>query len=290
MPDENSQGPYQLPSETVYQASAPALPQPLKRGVVIQPPQPLKQTDIDQPIDTQPDIYAGPSRPVNANADVYPKPPQPEGVVTDVFQPQIAPSQAANQPLTPLKPILNQPPLGPPAAPVDHLAMAEPVTAVRKRGRRKYLKPITYGLALLILIAAGYLFISSTVNNSLTTKTLSDGGFSYSFSFYKAAMLVHFSDGTYAYKFKDSVIAGVKPTNDNLVTNCSEIGNQWQTAFTVQVYGATRVVCTNNNTDYSMMFKALGHNQLFSVVYYSKQSSSLNSKLQTILSSVKVNQ
>lgn len=151
------------------------------------------------------------------------------------------------------------------------------------------LKKVLGTVLIFILLLGGYGFLEYMFTG-MTPKTLSNGGYTYSFTFNKRASLVHLSDGSAAYKYSSSTIASVKPTNDIEPVNCSEIGAQWKEAFTVHVYGASRLVCTPNGFGYSMFFTALHHEHLFSVVYSSQQSTSTYPKLESIFKSVKVSQ
>jgi hypothetical protein len=160
-------------------------------------------------------------------------------------------------------------------------------TAGAKYDKLNVLKKAMGTILILILLLGGYGLLEYMFTG-MATKTLSNGGYTYSFTFNKRAGLVHLNDGSAAYKYSSSIIASIKPTNDVTPVSCSEIGAQWKQAFTVQVYGATRLVCTPNDAGYSMFFTALNHNHLFSVVYSKQQPTSVYSKLKTVFGSVKV--
>jgi hypothetical protein len=202
-----------------------------------------------------------------------------------------SPQQPLNEPVVQPQPSIplnsdNQVPVGLSAS---QLGLNSPINDSFGRGR--FLKKAIIIIIVLIVIALGGLFFKSTLTG-LGTKTLSNGGYTYTFKFYKSANLVQLSGGSNAYKYLDHSIAGVLPSNSPSLTNCSQIGASWTQAFTVNVYGVNGPVCTPNslNEVFSFYFTALNHNQLFTVTYNGPQTSSVYPTLQTIFGSIKVSQ
>lgn len=147
-------------------------------------------------------------------------------------------------------------------------------------------------VVVLVVLAGGFLLLKN-VFSSMGTKTLTNGGYTYSFVFYKSANKVALPNGSQAFKYQDTTVAGVVPTNENPPSACWNIGAQWKEVFTVQAYGATWPVCSPSGvamSDYTMYFKALNHAHLFTIAYSSQQPATIYPQLQTIFSSVKVSQ
>lgn len=150
-----------------------------------------------------------------------------------------------------------------------------------------YIKMVLIILAVLAVLIGGFIFAKNFFFG-MTTKTLSNGGYNYSFKFYRTASIVY-PNGGEAYKYNDNIVAGVQPTNDNLA-ECYEIGSGWTKAFTTQIDGSTRPACVVNSQAFGVLFTALNHNHLFIVTYKTKQDTSVYPMLKTIFSSVKVSQ
>jgi hypothetical protein len=120
-------------------------------------------------------------------------------------------------------------------------------------------------------------------------KTLTNGGYTYSFKFYKSAKLVTIQ-GVQSYSYSGYVTAVVIPTTQPLQTSCS---GQVTKAFSVTVNGSEQPVCTGNNGTvqvYAMHFRALNSNQYFLLLYPGQQSPPADSTLKTIFGSIKVSQ
>lgn len=206
----------------------------------------------------------------------------------------IQPTVVSSEPIQPSQPVASQSAYPQPSVPADgqmqsgmsasQLGLNTTHNSFEWGGLVK--KAVIIGV-ILVVVGGGFLFIKSSLTG-LSTKTLTNGGYSYTFQFKKSASEVQLSDGSTAYKYLNSEIAGVKPTNDPALTSCSQMGSQWTQAFIVQIAGSQHPVCTPNNQTYSLFFTAQNHNHLFAVTFSSQQTSAAYPELQTIFGSVNV--
>jgi hypothetical protein len=148
-----------------------------------------------------------------------------------------------------------------------------------------------YPLAMLIVVFGGLLFWRHF--SDMATKTLSIGGYTYSFSFFRDATYEQVNgSGFQGYTVNGNIAATVRPQSTNLVPFCSEMGDQYTEAFTVQVYGTTRPVCTAQNNlgtqVYYLGFTALNKNHGFAITYNKSQNAKVYPKLKSIFESVRV--
>lgn len=120
------------------------------------------------------------------------------------------------------------------------------------------------------------------------TKRLTNGGYTYSFRFYKQSSLIQPKANSYAYKYLNDVIAGVQPSASPALNNCSQIGSQWQEAFSVEVNKKEYKVCSPSPNLYSMYFSALNQNHLFTVTFRQNQTVTVYTTLKDIFGSVQV--
>ena len=140
-------------------------------------------------------------------------------------------------------------------------------------------------IILFVLIGVG-LYVHSYFTG-MSTKTISNGGYTYSFTFYNAASKVTLSDGSSAYKYQGKV-ASVKPFNAYPISNCSQIGTEWHLAFNVSLNANQLPVCTPNDQSFEMIFNAANHNQGFVIVCNSVQTAVNYPLLKSFFSSVTV--
>jgi hypothetical protein len=160
--------------------------------------------------------------------------------------------------------------------------------ANKKDKGRKLLKISLASVVVIVVLGAGG-FFAKTLLSDLNTKTLTNGGYTYSFKFYKSAKLVTIQ-GVQSYSYSGNVTAVVNPTTQPLQTSCS---GQETEAFSVTVNGSEQPVCTGNNGTvqvYAMHFRALNSNQYFLLLYPGQQSPPADSTLKTIFGSIKVSQ
>lgn len=153
---------------------------------------------------------------------------------------------------------------------------------------RKYIKRALITIAVLVVLVGGFTFVKDFITG-FDTKTVTNGGYTYSFMFYRFSHLVTVN-GVQIYKINNSSNVSAGPTNESVTTFCAQLNryNALQQAFTVQLYGSTRPVCEYQNTLFVMIFTALHENHIVAVTYSKPQNSSVYPKLQTIFGSVKV--
>lgn len=166
---------------------------------------------------------------------------------------------------------------------------------VKSRGRalpQKKIIKIAAGAVGAAIVIALAVFIASHLS-SLKTETVKNGNFTYSFKFYKSAVSTQ-TGGENTYKYSDRSIADPQPTNEKLVSSCSQLGAKWNQAFMIELADTQRPVCTyvtSNVQAYDMIFPALNSNHLFLVTTYnSPETASSDATLKTILESIKVSQ
>lgn len=155
---------------------------------------------------------------------------------------------------------------------------------------RRYARSgMLYPIVLLIVVAAGLLFWRYYIDG-MTTKTLSLGGYNYSFSFFRSSKFKQFSNGMQGYTINQDVSAFVGPVVD-MPQYCAELGIQYTQAFTVNIYGVTRNVCKvqyGSDQTYAVSFSTQNHNYDFVVVYNQSQNAKVYPKLASIFESIKV--
>ncbi len=204
---------------------------------------------------------------------------QPNGPTTSI--PSISPVQ--------IQPTLQAPPPRPSEGQVGVSASQMGLNSFGPRKNRTFSGLIKLALALIAvcLVVEGGLYVHNYYYG-MSQKQVTFGGYTYSFTFYTYSSKVRLSDGSFAYKYRNKVMAGGEPTVDQTVSNCSQIGGSWRLAFTAQVGGNPVPVCTYNNANFEMLFASGGHDQIFIVTYNSIQSTSNYPQINAILSSVNV--
>ncbi len=127
------------------------------------------------------------------------------------------------------------------------------------------------GIPLLILLSVtfgSWLVVQSV--SLFRTKHLTNGAYTYSFSFYKSAETVNLDQGVgLQYGTHAWVIA--KPTTDEVVNDCASVAGKWQNAFTARVEGAERPVCTDGSTTFFVTFYHGTARHLFEITYSDKK-------------------
>lgn len=155
-------------------------------------------------------------------------------------------------------------------------------------GLKLNVRRIILPLVIVLILVGVYLFLK-TFALGLGTKTLTNGGTTYTFMFYKSGYKVRLSDGTFSYKYTDKAIVTIEPSSDRVITSCSEYGNgQWQTILTDTFNGVQYPVCTLDDKTYIMEFSDLNQHNLFLLTYTSPQTSKNDTTIKTIFSSVKL--
>jgi hypothetical protein len=142
--------------------------------------------------------------------------------------------------------------------------------------------------AILVLVVGAFALLKGSLSG-FGTKSLSNSGYTYTFSFYKSANKVSLSDGSSGYSYQNHMSVKGQPVNGAIPTSCSKYSGSWQQAFTVQLGGKPYPVCTsNNNGSYAMYFSSLNHNQLFILTNNSARPATVNSTVKSIFGSIHV--
>lgn len=148
----------------------------------------------------------------------------------------------------------------------------------------------TFFVVSALLLIAGFLYWKFYLNG-MNTKSLSDGGYSYSFTFSRPAKIKQFSNGMRGYTTDADHSAIVGPIS-GLPELCGLKGDPYSLAFKVNVYGATRSVCTTQDGQdrqiYMLSFQAQHQYHEFMVTYGYSQDPNIYPKLQTIFESIEV--
>lgn len=142
------------------------------------------------------------------------------------------------------------------------------------------------------LLVGGFLYWKFYING-LVTKSLSVGGYTYSFNFTRSAKYVQYGNGMRGYQLDSNHSALVGPVS-GLPQLCGLKGSPYATAFTVQVYSQTHLVCTardsHDNQIYTLSFAYQGAYHEFQVTYGYAQNPKDYPQLIKIFESITVSQ
>jgi hypothetical protein len=145
-------------------------------------------------------------------------------------------------------------------------------------------------LALVLCVLGFWVYFDQTFTYG--TKTLENGGWTYSFSFTKAAKEVKMSGANYLYGYSTngfkSIALVMKPTNDLYLLNCKSLGPDWATAFYQNSLNVSYPVCTNKGLEYTLIFPAGNQNQLVDLISQNGKSSIDASTVKLIFGSLVV--
>jgi hypothetical protein len=148
----------------------------------------------------------------------------------------------------------------------------------------------TFFITSALLIICGLLYWKFYLN-AMNTKSLSDGGYNYSFTFSRPAKFGMYSNGMRGYATDQDHSAVVGPIS-GLPSLCGLRGDPYTLAFTVHVYGATRPVCTAQDSQDEQMFMLsfIAQNQYHEllVTYGYTNDAKIYPKLKTIFESITV--
>jgi hypothetical protein len=117
-------------------------------------------------------------------------------------------------------------------------------------------------------------------------KTMANGAYEYTFTFYKAAESVNLHAGE-GLNFEDKVLAIAKPTSEVAFDDCAFVGKEWKRAFSVSIAGQQRPVCTADNRVFLTTFDYSRAHHLFEVSYTISQASEL-AEVEKIMGSLQV--
>lgn len=141
-----------------------------------------------------------------------------------------------------------------------------------------------------LLVVSGILYWKLYLS-AMNTKSLSDGGYNYSFIFSKPAKLGTYSNGMRGYATDEDHSAVIGPIS-GLSELCGSQGDPYTLAFTVTVSGTTRPVCTAKDAQaeqmFMMTFTAQNEYHEFLVTYGYANDAKLYPKLKAIFESVSV--
>lgn len=154
---------------------------------------------------------------------------------------------------------------------------------------RTYIGFSLYVITVALLIG-GFLYWKLYVNG-MVAKSVTVGGYSYSFSFTRSAKYVPYGNGMRGYQLDNNHSALVGPVS-GLPQLCGLKGSPYATAFTVQIYGQTRPVCTARDSHddqiYTLNFKYQGNFHEFQVTYGYSQDPQVYPQLIKIFESIHV--
>lgn len=154
---------------------------------------------------------------------------------------------------------------------------------------QKFVKNAVIILFVVAVLAGGYVLLKGLFSG-MATKTLSNGGYTYTFTYYKSAKQVTLDNGSKALKDSSSTVVTVGPTTVNPPPVCTDITYKMRQISTVTIGGTSYLVCAQNNTDFTMFFTAQNHNHMMTLAYSKQQNSATLPKIENIFSSIKVSQ
>jgi hypothetical protein len=157
--------------------------------------------------------------------------------------------------------------------------------ASQRQVMRRRLFKFGAAFALLFAVAIGVVLYDKSLS-TLTAKTLANGDYTYSLSFYRSAKEVRLESSN-ALKYGDTVIAQIRPTKDSYLSNCAEIGSAWRKVSTVNIGGRDRPICSANNQAYYTNFEKDGERHLIILTYLDEQVDGMET-IESIVRSVRV--
>lgn len=152
-----------------------------------------------------------------------------------------------------------------------------------------FIKDFLYLIAVLLVV--GGLLYWKFYMNGMAKKSLSVGGYTYSFNFVRSASAAQNSNGMRGYQTDYDHIAVVGPVTSTSQL-CTGSSSQYTLAFTVQVYGNTRPVCksqdSQGNQIYALSFASQNHFHEFMITYGNTPDANAYPKLKSIFESITV--
>jgi hypothetical protein len=140
-------------------------------------------------------------------------------------------------------------------------------------------------LAIVLALTIG-IWLALGTAKPMRTFSLSNGVYAYTFLFYKSSETVNLVQGSGLKAEKAIVIA--KPTNDEVINDCGEVGKDWKTAFTATVDGMERPVCRYKENVYLVTFYHGKARHLFEVTYTNAHATPQADDVRQIMQSIKV--
>lgn len=157
--------------------------------------------------------------------------------------------------------------------------------ATQRQVMRKRLFKFVAAFALLFVVAIGVVLYDKSLS-TLTAKTLTNGNYTYTLSFYRSAKEIRLESSN-ALKYGDTVIAQIRPTKDTYLSNCSQIGSAWQKVSSVNIGGNDRPICSANSQAYYTNFEKDGKRHLIILTYLDDQVDKLET-IEAIVRSVRM--
>jgi hypothetical protein len=167
-----------------------------------------------------------------------------------------------------------------------------PIKSLKTRISPDTYTHIKVGLYLFaVALAIGYFLFWKFYINGMVAKSVTVGGYSYSFSFPRSAKFTQFGNGMRGYTIDNDHSALVGPVS-GLPQLCAVPGSPYATAFKVQLAGAILPVCTTQDSQedqiYTLNFTAQNQYHEFMVTYGYSQNPKDYPKLKSIFESITV--
>jgi hypothetical protein len=173
---------------------------------------------------------------------------------------------------------------------LDVSAIGIDVGALKSRVDWRAVAQYVLFITSVLLIIGGFLYWKYYLT-AVNTKSLSVGGYSYSFTFSRPAKYGQYSNGMRGYATDEDHSAVVGPVS-GLPELCGLRGDPYTLAFTVNIYDTTRPVCTTKNGQdeqiYMLNFLAQNQYHEFVITYGYSQDAKVYPKLASIFESIKV--
>lgn len=155
-------------------------------------------------------------------------------------------------------------------------------------------RPFKFALALVVLLAVGWLLVGR-LSNGMPSQMVVNDGYQYHFKFYTHAVPISI-EGTTVLATKQGIYALGEPTKSSPVSDCADMGRSWSQAFVATIAGSTRPVCSRADGDtymYTAYFSTDGATHAFTVTYSISVTQAAKrapdtAKLQAIFNSVRV--
>jgi hypothetical protein len=188
------------------------------------------------------------------------------------------------QPEQPLQPPMRSLPRNAPVMPVGVTANSVGLGDTYVQRIRRLLM-IVLPLVAVVALTIG-VWLAAGSSKPFRTFSISNGAYLYDFFFYKSSETVNLVAGS-GLQAPDKALVIAKPTSDEVVNDCSEVGKQWKNAFTVSVETVNRPVCVLGNNVYLVTFYHGKAKHLFEITYTGSEDKKIDDVKQ-IMQSIKV--
>lgn len=198
-------------------------------------------------------------------------------------------------PTNPSQPTIDIPQISPKPQSNIGITGSQIAEEANKDNKKKLIFKIIFIVIGLILLAGVILTAIIIISGSskLTSVSLTNGNYKYTFKYYRGATLIEPEQGSFGYKYLNLSTVTINPAKESSPANCNEIGNAWSNAFTVSLNGSQELVCTgitHNIQIFGMWFNSLNQNHFMFISYNinDKQNQSNYPTLKQIFDSVQV--